>query len=695
MSEQQEPTRQERIAARRARFAKAEPEMTEEERLQEELAEAARQGAGDWGPPPGKAKSFWSSGRRLLSLLHPYRWWLALVVLVGTIGVVLVVLGPKILGEATNVIVQGFVQQQLPAGTTQAQVVEGLRAAGQDEFANLVERMPDLQPGQGIDFDALGGILLLVLGIYLVGAFFQWLQGYVVNGIVQRTVQGLRTDVERKIHRLPLSYYDRTQRGELLSRVTNDLDNVSQSMSQSMSQILTGLLTVVGVLVMMLSINGWLALIALIAVPLTGIILGAVMGPAQGRFKEQWKRTGTLNAIVEEAFTGHALVKVFGREEAVRARFAEQNDAVFDASFKAQFLSGLVFPLMTFVGNIGYVLVAVAGGLFVAAGQILVGDVQAFIQYSQQFSQNLGQIGQTITMVQSGVASAERVFELLDAEDEASDEGGVAASGGSGRVTFEHVRFSYSPDRPLIEDLSLDVEPGQTVAIVGPTGAGKTTLVNLLMRFYELDGGRITLDGVDTATMTRDALRAQTGMVLQDTWLFGGSIRDNIAYGRPEATEEQIREAAEATYVDRFVHALPDGYDTVIDEEASNLSAGEKQLVTIARAFLAQPSVLILDEATSSVDTRTELLLQHAMAALRTDRTSFVIAHRLSTIRDADLILVMEAGRIVEQGSHEQLVAQRGAYWRLLNAQFQEAATDLDLEDELAQPGAGAPQQTT
>ncbi|WP_347756219.1 ABC transporter ATP-binding protein [Agrococcus sp. ProA11] len=695
MSQRQKQTRQERLAARRARSANPEPELTEEERLAEELAEAARQGAGDWGPPPGKAKSFWSSGRRLLSLLHPYRWWLALVVLVGTIGVVLVVLGPRILGEATNVIVQGFIQQQLPAGSTQAQVVEGLRQAGQDEFANMIERMPDLQPGQGIDFDALGGILLLVLGVYLVGSVFQWLQGYVVNRIVQRTVQGLRKDVEHKIHRLPLSYYDRTQRGDLLSRVTNDLDNVSQSMSQSMSQIVTGLLTVIGVLVMMLSINVWLALIALIAVPLTGIILGAVMGPAQGRFKEQWKRTGALNAIVEEAFAGHALVKVFGREEAVRARFAEQNEAVFDASFKAQFLSGLVFPLMTFVGNIGYVLVAVAGGLFVAAGQILVGDVQAFIQYSQQFSQNLGQIGQTITMVQSGVASAERVFELLDAEDEPSDAGGLVPEEGSGRVTFERVRFSYSPDKPLIEDLSLEVEPGQTIAIVGPTGAGKTTLVNLLMRFYELDAGRITLDGVDTASMTRDALRAQTGMVLQDTWLFGGSIRDNIAFGRPDASEEEIRAAAEATYVDRFVHALPDGYDTVIDEEASNLSAGEKQLVTIARAFLAQPSVLILDEATSSVDTRTELLLQHAMAALRTDRTSFVIAHRLSTIRDADLILVMEAGRIVEQGSHDQLVAQRGAYWRLLNAQFQEAATDLDLEDELAQPGAGAAQQTT
>ncbi|MEV7528714.1 ABC transporter ATP-binding protein [Agrococcus sediminis] len=657
-----------------------EPELTDEERIEAEQAEAARIGAGGWEPPPGKAKSFGASAKRLLGLMRPHRWLLALVFALGAVGVVLVVLGPRILGEATNVIVRGLVQRDLPPGATQEQVVGGLRQAGEDELANILERMEGLQPGQGIDFEALGGILLLVLAVYAVGALFQWLQGYVVNRVVQRTVQGLRRDVEEKIHRLPLSYYDRTQRGELLSRVTNDLDNVSQTVSQTMSQIVTGLLTVVGVLVMMLTINGWLALIALIAVPLTGIILGAVLGPAQGLFKEQWRRTGRVNAIVEEAYTGHALVKVFGREEAVRGRFAVENEGVFQAAFKAQFLSGLVFPLMTFVGNIGYVLVAVAGGLFVAAGQILVGDVQAFIQYSQQFSQNLGQIGQTVTMVQSGVASAERVFELLDADEEESDAGAAAAADGRGRVVFDHVRFAYSPDRPLIDDLSLVVEPGQTVAIVGPTGAGKTTLVNLLMRFYEIDSGRISLDGVDTRTMTRDALRAQTGMVLQDAWLFGGTIRENIAYGRPEATEDEILEAARATYVDRFVHALPDGYDTVIDEDATNLSAGEKQLVTIARAFLARPSVLILDEATSSVDTRTELLLQHAMAALRTDRTSFVIAHRLSTIRDADLILVMEQGAIVEHGDHDELVERQGAYWRLLHAQF-EQAVDPDQAD--------------
>ncbi|WP_404311711.1 ABC transporter ATP-binding protein/permease [Agrococcus terreus] len=679
--------------------APVEDSRSEAERLEDEQAEAARLGAGDWEAPPGKAKSFGPSIKRMLGLLRPYRWLMSAVLAVGAAGVVLSVIGPRILGEATNIIVQGFVQRQLPAGATQEQVVAGLRQSGQGDLANIVEAMRGLQPGAGIDFEALGGILVAVTAIYALASLFQWIQGYVINGIVQRTVKGLRTEVEEKVHRLPLSYYDRMPRGELLSRLTNDLDNVGQTMSQTISQIVTGVLTIVGVLVMMFTINPLLALIALISVPLTAVIVGLVMGRAQSLFKEQWRRTGRLNAIVEETFTGHALVKVFGREREVRERFREENEAVFQASFKAQFLSGLVFPLMTFVGNIGYVLVAVAGGLFVAAGQIRVGDVQAFIQYSQQFSQNLGQIGQTFAMVQSGVASAERVFELLDADEQGSDEGGATPTPGAGRVAFEHVRFSYSPERPLIEDLSLAVEPGQTVAIVGPTGAGKTTLVNLLMRFYEIDGGRILLDGVDTATMTRDALRSQTGMVLQDTWLFGGTIRDNIAYGRPDATEEEIVEAARATYVDRFVHSLPDGYDTLIDEDASNLSAGEKQLVTIARAFLARPSVLILDEATSSVDTRTEQLLQHAMAALRTDRTSFVIAHRLSTIRDAHLILVMEQGAIVEQGSHDELVAARGAYWRLLNAQFEQAVADLDLEDEdgaaTGAPTGAVPQQTT
>ncbi|MFC7431140.1 MULTISPECIES: ABC transporter ATP-binding protein [unclassified Agrococcus] len=659
---------------------RVERELTEEERLEAELAEAARRGADDWEAPPGKAKALLPTLKRLLGMLAPFKALLAVVFVVGTAGIALNVVAPRVLAEATNLIVQGLVQQQLPAGATQEQIVEGLRDQGQDDFANIVAAMPNLQPGQGIDFTALSQTLMLVLALYVMASVFQWVQGYFVNRVVQRTVARLRSDVEDKVHRLPLRYYDGMQRGELLSRVTNDLDNVGQSMSQTLSQIVTGVLTIVGVLIMMLTINVWLALIALISVPLTGVILGLVMGRAQGLFAEQWRRTGRLNGLVEESFTGHALVKVFGKEREVREQFQAENEAVFQASFKAQFLSGLVFPLMTFVGNIGYVLVAVAGGLFVANGSIRIGDVQAFIQYSQQFSQNLGQLGQTFTMVQSGAASAERVFELLDADDEESDADGGTIEATTGAVAFEHVAFAYDPAQPLISDLSLSVEPGQTVAIVGPTGAGKTTLVNLLMRFYEIDAGRITLDGVDTRTLTRDALREQTGMVLQDTWLFGGTIRDNIAYGSPTATEEDILEAARATFVDRFVQSLPDGYDTVLDEEASNLSAGEKQLVTIARAFLARPSVLILDEATSSVDTRTELLLQQAMAALRQDRTSFVIAHRLSTIRDADVILVMEHGDIVEQGTHDELLQHHGAYRRLYDAQFQQAAVDLDIE---------------
>ncbi|QCR18645.1 ABC transporter ATP-binding protein [Agrococcus sp. SGAir0287] len=677
--------------ARRKQEPVVERELTEEERLEAEQAEAARRGADDWEAPPGKAKALLPTLRRLLGLLAPFKALLALVFLVGSAGIVLNVIAPRVLAEGTNLIVQGLVQQTLgaqgvPAGTSQADVVALLRQQGQDDVANIIANMDGFTVGAGIDFGALSQVLMLVLALYVVASLFQWVQGYFVNRVVQRTVAGLRAAVEDKVHRLPLRYYDSMQRGELLSRVTNDLDNVGQSMSQTLSQIVTGVLTIVGVLVMMLTINVWLALIALISVPLTGIILGLVMGRAQGLFAEQWKRTGRLNGLVEESFTGHALVKVFGKEREVRDRFQAENEAVFQASFKAQFLSGLVFPLMTFVGNVGYVLVAVAGGLFVANGSIRVGDVQAFIQYSQQFSQNLGQLGQTFTMVQSGAASAERVFELLDAEDEESDADGGTIEATSGAVAFEHVAFAYDPEQPLIGDLSLTVAPGQTVAIVGPTGAGKTTLVNLLMRFYEIDGGRITLDGVDTRTLTRDALRAQTGMVLQDTWLFGGTIRDNIAYGRPEATEDEILQAARATFVDRFVQSLPEGYDTVLDEEASNLSAGEKQLVTIARAFLAQPSVLILDEATSSVDTRTELLLQQAMAALRQDRTSFVIAHRLSTIRDADLILVMEHGDIVEQGTHDELLARRGAYRRLYEAQFQQAAVDLEETEGVHAP---------
>jgi len=513
--------------------------------------------------------------------------------------------------------------------------------------------------------------------LYCLWSIFSWLQAYVLNGVTMRTVYRLRRDVEAKVHRLPLRYFDTMPRGELLSRVTNDIDNIQQSLQQTMSQLLTSLLTVVGVLVMMFVLSPLLAAIALVTIPLTLVVTTVIAKRSQKQFVAQWKHTGALNAQVEEAFTGHALVKVFGRHREVNEVFRQKNEELYKASFGAQFVSGIIMPSMQFVGNLVYVAIAVVGGLQVASGAMQIGDVQAFIQYSRQFTQPLSQLGSMANLLQSGVASAERVFELLDADEQRVDpEQPVSPSGTRGALAFEDVSFSYSTEQPLIEHLSMVAEPGHTVAIVGPTGAGKTTLVNLMMRFYEVDSGRITLDGADIAAMTRYDLRSRMGMVLQDTWLFAGTIRDNIAYGRPDATEEEILEAAKATYVDRFVHSLPDGYDTVLDDEGSNVSAGEKQLLTIARAFLARPSVLILDEATSSVDTRTELLVQKAMSALRKDRTSFVIAHRLSTIRDADLILVMEHGSIVEQGTHSELLAAGGAYYNLYNAQFEGAISD-------------------
>jgi ATP-binding cassette subfamily B protein len=535
-----------------------------------------------------------------------------------------------------------------------------------------------LTPGIGVDLHALSTVLMWVLALYVLSSVFGWLQAYVLNEVVQRIVFRLRQDVEEKINRLPLRYYDTMQRGELLSRVTNDIDNVSQSLQQTLSQMVTSLLTVVGVLVMMFLISWVLALIALVTIPLTVLITALVAKRSQKLFVQQWKYTGELNADIEENFTGHSLVKVFGRQREVGAVFDDKNEQLFKASFGAQFVSGIIMPSMMFVGNLIYVAIAVVGGAFVAGGSMSLGDVQAFLQYSRQFTQPLTQLGSMANLIQSGVASAERVFELLDAEDQSADRWPAESPAASvGRLVFEDVSFRYSEDKPLIDHVSLTAEPGHTIAIVGPTGAGKTTLVNLMMRFYELDSGRITLDGVDIAAMTRDDLRGRMGMVLQDTWLFGGTIRDNIAYGRPDATEEEIIDAATATYVDRFVRSLPDGYDTILADEAENVSAGEKQLLTIARAFLAKPSVLILDEATSSVDTRTEVLVQKAMAALRSDRTSFVIAHRLSTIRDADLILVMENGQIVEQGNHSELLEANGAYARLYQAQFAGPANDL------------------
>jgi ATP-binding cassette, subfamily B, multidrug efflux pump len=555
----------------------------------------------------------------------------------------------------------------------------------------MVERL-NVVPGQGIDFTLLSHLLLLALVLYLVASLFLWLQGYLLNGAVQRSIYTLRSQVEEKVNRLPLSYFDKQTRGELLSRVTNDIDNISQALQQTLSQLLTSVLTVIGVTVMMFIVSPVLALIALVTIPISIVVTAFIGKRSQKLFTQQWKSTGELNGHIEEAFTGQSLVKVFGRQREVEAVFAERNHTLYSASFGAQFISGLILPTMFFIGNLNYVAIAVVGGLRVASGTMNLGDVQAFIQYTRMFTQPLTQLASIANLLQSGVASAERVFEVLDEEEQVPEEAS-SLNPTCGRVAFEHVWFSYDPEKPLITDLSLVAEPGSTVAIVGPTGAGKTTLVNLIMRFYELDRGRITLDGVDIAAVPRAALRSNIGMVLQDTWLFHGTIRENIAYGRPTATEEEIHAAAEATYVDRFVHALPDGYDTVLDEEASNISAGEKQLITIARAFLADPELLILDEATSSVDTRTEVLVQRAMAALRTDRTSFVIAHRLSTIRDADVILVMEDGQIVEQGTHRELLDARGHYFDLYNSQFAAAIEELEEERRAlsvgAVPGAG------
>lgn len=613
-----------------------------------EHAAAQRRGMGH-GPMQGmgsteKAVNFGSSAKRLLGMMRPERTLIIVVVIISALATLGNAIGPVILARGTDLIFDGATSGS-------------------------------------IDFSALAVVLLEALGVYAIAGIVLWATAFAINGIVQRTVYRMREQVSDKLHRLPITYFDRQPRGELLSRVTNDIDNIAQSLQQTLAQMLNNIFTVIGVLALMFYLSPGLALVVVISVPLTVLVTAQVMKRSQRRFADMWRSTGEVNAHVEEAFTGHSLVKVFGRQREVAARFAEKNGEMYEASFKAQFISGIIMPAVFFIGNLSYVAIAVVGGLWVAAQAMTLGTVQAFIQYARMFTQPITQLASMSNLLQSGVASAERVFEVLDADEQSTDRTEHLPTPLQGRVAFDHVSFSYTPDKPLITDLNLEAEPGSTTAIVGPTGAGKTTLVNLLMRFYDVDSGRITIDGVNIADVPRSELRSNIGMVLQDAWLFGGTIRDNIAYGRPDATETEIRAAAEATYVDRFVHSLPNGYDTVLDDDASNLSAGERQLVTIARAFLSDPAILILDEATSSVDTRTELLVQQAMQALRGGRTSFVIAHRLSTIRDADTIVVMEDGGIVEQGDHEALLEARGAYYRLYRSQF---AGGLDEDEEAA-----------
>lgn len=622
---------------------------------------------------PRKAKNFWPSAKRLFGLLAPFKVQLFAIAAMNIVCVLLAVAAPKVMGMATDVIFSGVISRHMPAGITKDQAIEALRAGGQDKFADMASAM-DLNPGFGIDFSKLGAIILIVIAMYLVSSLFQWWQGFMLNSLVMEVVFDLRESIEAKLNRLPLNYFDTQSRGDLLSRTTNDADNIQSALQQAISQLFYNLLMVVGITVMMFSVSWQLALVALLALPLTAVVIAVIGSRAQKQFKAQWKATGDLNGQIEEAFSGHDLATVFGRIDAMTEDFDKRNEELFRSASLAQFLAGMMMPIMQFISYLSYVVIAVLGALKVASGSLTLGGAQAFIQYSREFNQPLGQLGGMMQQVQSGVASAERVFEFLDADEESAEEPTSRLGGrAKGLVEFEDVDFSYDPDKPLIQDLSLRVEPGQTAAIVGPTGAGKTTLVNLIMRFYDIDSGSIRLDGIDTAEISRHELRSQVGMVLQDAMVFEGTIMDNIRYGRLDATDEEVIAAAKATYVDRFVHSLPEGYDTKIDQDGGAISAGERQLITIARAFLAQPALLILDEATSSVDTRTEMHVQQAMNALRQGRTSFIIAHRLSTIRDADVIIVMEEGRIVEQGTHAELLDAHGAYWRLHQSQFRES----------------------
>jgi len=616
------------------------------------------------GAPVEKAKSFGTSLRRLVRYLRPRMGLLVAVFVLAVASTMFSVLAPKIMGNATTMI-----------------------------FTGLIARMRHV-PGAAIDFSSIARIVVLLIGLYTVSALFSFLQQFIMAGVAQKTVYDMRRDVSEKLARLPLVFFDGRTHGEIMSRVTNDMDNIAGTLQQSLGQIITSLVTILGVIVMMLTISPLLTAITLVVLPLSFVMTRIIAPRSQRYFAQQWKHIGELNGHVEEMYTGHPIVKAFGHERKSIEKFTAVNEEVYKASWRAQFVSGLLFPMMTFINNIGYVAVAVAGGIMVTRRAIAIGDIQAFIQYSRQFTMPIAQTANIANVLQSTVASAERVFELLDEQEEIPDNpGATTLASPRGDVRFENVRFSYKTDVPLITGMNLDVKQGQTIAIVGPTGAGKTTLVNLLMRFYETQEGRITVDGVDIRDVRRGSLRCTFGMVLQDTWLFNGTIRENIAYGKDGATEEEVQQAAAAAHADHFIRTLPDGYNTVLNEDASNISQGQKQLLTIARAILIDPAILILDEATSSVDTRTEVLIQKAMGRLMQGRTSFVIAHRLSTIRDAKLILVMDHGKIIETGTHRELLAKGGFYAELYNSQFTGANIEAESASGSAQSASGGAEE--
>lgn len=635
------------------------------------------------GVAPGeKSQNFGPTIRRILSMLKPARGKIALIILLTAMAVIMQVAGPALLGQATDIIyvgVLGGVLADMPSGLSPEETVARLEADGRNELANMVGRA-DVVPGQGIDFGDLGRILIFVAIIYVIAAVLQFIAGWIIRVVVQNLGWELRDKAQAKIDRIPLSYVDQRSRGDLLSRVTNDVDNITQTLMQTLNSVFQNLLTMAGITAMMFVISWQLALLTFLVVP-GGIWLATkIMKLAQPHFRDQWSTTGKVSDTVEEAFTGHEVVTAFGLEEVFTTEFGERNEKLRHSSFMAQFISGLMQPAMNLVSNVGYVIVAVVGGIQVASGTITLGAVQAFVQYSRQFTQPLGQLASMANLLQSGAASAERIFVFLDADEMEEDAHGTLPEKRRGEVEFKDVRFSYEEGTPVITGLSLHAKPGQTVAIVGPTGAGKTTLVNLLLRFYEIDSGQILVDGVDAKTISKESLRENMGMVLQDTWLFEGTIAENIAFAKDNATPEEILEAAKAASVDRLANQLPKGLDTVVDDDGETISVGEKQLITIARAYLADPEILILDEATSSVDTRTEMMVQEAMGRLKSGRTSFVIAHRLSTIREADLIVYMENGDVVEQGTHHELIEKGAAYANLYQAQFENREEDQHVQ---------------